>query len=262
MIKTLESDASTDAIVKALLDDGGVVVTSLVSDDVVDHVSAELRPHYDAQGKQHQDDFNGFTTLRIFAVPRVSTASLDLIAHPRVLEVADAVLKSHCDNIQLGSSAAVEIHPGESHQELHRDDDIYPIRIPEVEFQISAMWALTEFTEENGATRVVPGSNDLRDVNDVVEADVVQAVMPKGSVLFYLGSTIHGGGANTSNSPRNGLISTYSLGWLRQEDNQYLAIPRDIADSFPEHVRRLLGYQTHAETLGTYPGDPDGLWPE
>ena len=84
--------------------------------------------------------------------------------------------------------------------------------------------------------------------------------MPKGSVLFYMGSTIHGGGANKSDSPRSGMSATYSLGWLRQEDNQYLSIPRDVADSFPEHVRRLLGYQTHGQYLGTYPGDPDGHW--
>ena len=139
---------------------------------------------------------------------------------------------------------------------------MYPIRIPDVEFQVSAMWALDNFTEENGATRVVPGSHDLREIDEIAEDDIVQAVMPRGSVLFYMGSTVHGGGANKSNLPRSGLISTYSLGWLRQEDNQYLCIPREKADSFPEHVRRLLGYQTHGRYLGTYPGDPDGYWLE
>ena len=262
MIRTLDKNASTNEILLGLNDDGGVIVANLASNDVVDQVSKELRPHYDAHGTKHQDDFNGYTTLRIFAVPGVSTASLDLIAHPRVLEVADGVLNPHCDNFQLGSSAAIEIHPGEKDQELHRDDDIYPVRIPDVDFQISAMWALNDFTETNGATKVVPGSHDLRSVDDVAEDDVAQAVMPKGSVLFYMGSTIHGGGANRSDSPRSGLISTYSLGWLRQEDNQYLCIPRDVADRFPEHVRRLLGYQTHGQSLGTYPGDPDGLWLE
>jgi len=262
MIKTLDKNASIDEILQALSDEGGVIVANLVSDDVVDRVSQELRPHYDAHGTKHQDDFNGYTTLRIFAVPSVSRASLDLIAHPRVMEVADGVLHPHCDNFQLGSTTAIEIHPGEKDQVLHRDDDVYPVRIPNVDFQISALWALNDFAEENGATRVVPGSHDLRSVDDVAEDDIVQAVMPKGSVLFYMGSTIHGGGANKSDSPRSGLISTYSLGWLRQEDNQYLSIPRDVADSFPERVRRLLGYQTHGQCLGTYPGDPDGLWPK
>jgi ectoine hydroxylase-related dioxygenase (phytanoyl-CoA dioxygenase family) len=262
MIKTLDKTASTSEILQALVDDGGVIVANMVSDAVVDRVSNELRPHYDSQGKKHQNDFNGYTTLRLYAVPGVSRASLDLIAHPRVLEVVDGVLNPHCDNFQLGSSAAIEIYPGEKNQELHRDDDMYPIRIPGVEFQVSAMWALDDFTEENGATRVVPGSHDLRSVDEVAEDDIVQTAMPKGSVLFYMGSTIHGGGANNSELPRSGVISTYSLGWLRQEDNQYLSIPRDVADSFPEHVRRLLGYQTHGRYLGTYPGDPDGFWPE
>jgi ectoine hydroxylase-related dioxygenase (phytanoyl-CoA dioxygenase family) len=84
--------------------------------------------------------------------------------------------------------------------------------------------------------------------------------MSKGSVLFYLGSLVHGGGANRSELPRCGLINTYSLGWLRQEENHYLTIPREVADGFPESVRRLMGYQSHGPYLGVYPGDPDGHW--
>ncbi len=84
--------------------------------------------------------------------------------------------------------------------------------------------------------------------------------MPRGSVLFYLGSTLHGGGANTTNAARTGLITTYSLGWLRQEENQYLTVPRETADSYPDHIRRLMGYQAHGRYLGLYPGDPDGYW--
>ncbi|WP_268890610.1 phytanoyl-CoA dioxygenase family protein [Curvivirga aplysinae] len=95
---------------------------------------------------------------------------------------------------------------------------------------------------------------------DLSDAIIEQAVMPKGSVVVYLGSTIHGGGANKSTSSRSGLINTYSLGWLRQEENQYLTIPREIADSYPEHIRRLIGYQVHGDHLGVYPGDPDGKW--
>jgi ectoine hydroxylase-related dioxygenase (phytanoyl-CoA dioxygenase family) len=179
MLRTLDKNAASTEILQALNEDGGVIVVNLVSDDVVDQVSKELRPHYDARGTEHQDDFNGYTTLRLYAVPALSRTSLDLIAHPRVLEVAGAVLHQHCDNFQLGSTTAIEIHPGEKNQVLHRDGDIYPIKIPDVEFQISAMWALNEFTEENGATRVVPGSHDLRSINDVTEDDVIQAAMPK-----------------------------------------------------------------------------------
>ena len=260
MVQTLDRESDSNDVVAALMQNGGVIVADQVSDDVIDRILENLRGPFDEQGHKFQNDFNGYTTLRLGGILGLYRASADLIAHPRVMEVADAVLKRHCSNYRIGSTTAIEIHPGEKAQVLHRDDDFYPLRLPDVEFQISAMWALHDFTVENGATRIVPGSHDLRDIDSVEESDVEQAVMSRGSVLFYLGSTIHGGGANTTNAPRTGLINTYSLGWLRQEENQYLTVPREIADSYPDHVRRLMGYQAHGRYLGVYPGDPDGYW--
>ena len=260
MVQTLDRESHSNEVVAALLRDGGVIVANQASDDVMDRILKNLRGPFDEQGHKFQNDFNGYTTLRLGGILGLSRASADLIAHPRVMEVADAVLKRHCSNYRIGSTTAIEVHPGEDAQVLHRDDSFYPMRLPDVEFQISAMWALDDFTAENGATRIVPGSHDLRDIDSVEENDVEQAVMPRGSVLFYLGSTLHGGGANTTNAPRTGLINTYSLGWLRQEENQYLTVPREIADSYPDHVRRLMGYQAHGRYLGVYPGDPDGYW--
>ena len=135
------------------------------------------------------------------------------------------------------------------------------MHIPGVEWQISALWALDDFTIKNGATRLVLGSHRLSE--EQVERDATepeQAVMPKGSLLIYLGSTVHGGGANRSARARIGLVNTYSLGWLRQEVNQYLTIPREVMDSYPENVRRLMGYQAHGRNLGLYPDEPDGFW--
>lgn len=260
MVQTLDRESDSNDVVAALMGDGGVIVADQVSDDVIDRILENLRGPFDEQGHKFQNDFNGYTTLRLGGILGLSRASADLIAHPRVMEVADAVLKRHCSSYRIGSTTAIEIHPGEKAQVLHRDDGFYPMRLPDVEFQISAMWALHDFTVENGATRIVPGSHHDRDIDSVEEKDVEQAVMPRGSVLFYLGSTLHGGGANTSNAPRTGLINTYSLGWLRQEENQYLTVPREIADSYPDHVRRLMGYQAHGRYLGVYPGDPDGYW--
>ena len=260
MLKVFDDETDTADVVSALVRDGGVIVANQVGHDLVDAVAGELRPHFDKEGEKFQNDFNGYKTLRLGGILGLSHTSAGLIAHPRVMEVADAVLKPHCDSYRIGSCTAIEIHPGEADQVLHRDDGFYPIRIPDVEFQIGVMWALDDFTEENGATRLVPGSQGDRDIAEFEGAEVVQAVMPKGSVLFYFGSTVHGGGANRSNSPRSGLINTYSLGWLRQEENQYLTIPREVADSYPDHVRRLMGYQAHGHYLGVYPGDPDGFW--
>jgi ectoine hydroxylase-related dioxygenase (phytanoyl-CoA dioxygenase family) len=260
MVQTLDGESASNDVVAALMRDGGVIVADQVSDDVIDRILKNLRRPFDEQGHKFQNDFNGYTTLRLGGILGLSRASADLIAHPRVMEVADAVLKRHCSSYRIGSTTAIEIHPGEKAQVLHRDDGFYPLRLPDVEFQISAMWALHDFTVENGATRIVPGSHHDRDIDSAEEKDVEQAVMSRGSVLFYLGSTLHGGGANTTNAPRTGLINTYSLGWLRQEENQYLTVPREIADSYPDHVRRLMGYQAHGRYLGVYPGDPDGYW--
>ncbi len=260
MLQMFNSHSDCDEIVEALLRDGGAIIANQEPQVSIDEVAGELRPYFEEQGTRFQNDFNGYKTLRLSGILGISRASARLIAHPRVMEIADAVLRPHCASYRIGSCTAIEILPGEEAQVLHRDDSFYPIRIPNVEFQISAMWALDDFTIENGATRVVPGSHAHLNTPAVEVSDVVQAVMPKGSVLIYLGSTVHGGGANKSDSPRAGLINTYSLGWLRQEENHYLTIPRNVADSFPEHVRRLMGYQAHGDYLGVYPGDPDGRW--
>ena len=248
MLQTFNDHTPHEHLITALLNDGGIIIERLVEDTVIDQVIAQFRPHFDAQGHKFQNDFNGYKTLRLGGILGISTASAELIAHPKVMEIADAILLRHCESYRIGSCTAIEILPGEKAQSLHRDDDFYPIPIPDVEFQISAMWAMDDFTLENGATQVQ------------LNGQVTQAVMPKGSVLFYLGSTIHGGGANLSDSPRIGLINTYSLGWLRQEENHYLTIPKEIADAYPDKVRRLMGCQTHGKYLGVYPGDPDGNW--
>ncbi len=260
LLKTFANTSDSEPLVAALMRDGGVIIANQVSDDLVDQISLELRPHFDLEGHKFQNDFNGYKTLRLGGILALSSTSQQLIAHPTVTKIADRILGPHCANYRIGSCTAIEIHPGEEDQALHRDDDIYPIRIPDVEFQIGAMWALDDFTQDNGATRVASGSQDQRPISDVTSADLIQATMTKGSVLIYLGSIIHGGGANKSVLPRTGLINTYSLGWLRQEENQYLTIPREIAEGYPENVRRLLGYQVHDEHLGVYPGDPDERW--
>jgi ectoine hydroxylase-related dioxygenase (phytanoyl-CoA dioxygenase family) len=260
MLETFDKDAGSNEIVAALRRDGGAIIARQAPDELIDAVKSELRPHFETEGHKYENDFNGYKTLRLGAILALSRSSSELIAHRRVMEIADALLKPNCANYRIGSCTAIEILPGEDDQVLHRDDSFYPIKIPQVEFQISAMWALDDFTAENGATRVVPGSHHNPDFAADDNTKVVQAVMPRGSVLYYLGSTHHGGGANRSDASRSGLINTYSLGWLRQEENHYLTIPREIADSYPEHLRRLMGYQAHGDYLGVYPGDPDNRW--
>lgn len=257
-IQSFAPEADFDDILAALRRDGAVVLRELVPPDLADRVAAELRPYFDTEGTKPQNDFNGYRTLRVSGILARSRSAAELIGHSCLMAIADAVLLPHCINYRIGSTTGIEIWPGEKAQILHRDDVIYPVRISGLELQISSNWALTDFTIENGATRVVLGSHQWKEPAHPTEDDVVQAAIPKGSVLVYLGSVLHGGGANKTNRPRMGLVNTYSLGWLRQEENHYLTIPREIASAYPERIRRLMGYQGHGRLLGWYPDNPDG----
>jgi ectoine hydroxylase-related dioxygenase (phytanoyl-CoA dioxygenase family) len=182
-----------------------------------------------------------------------------MVDHDMVVAVANDILLPHCANYHIGSMTAIEILPGEAAQALHRDDTPFPIDFAGMEVQIGVMWALNDFTEENGGTRIVPGSHRfLRSWHLPALKNWEAAAMSKGSALFYLGSTWHGGEANRSSAPRMGLINVYSLGWLRQESNQYLHHPPEIAARFQPRLRALLGYTTHGagdDRLGSYRGD-------
>jgi ectoine hydroxylase-related dioxygenase (phytanoyl-CoA dioxygenase family) len=258
-IEFFDRDVETGQVVAALERDGAAVVRHQIEAELADQVLSELQEPFDQLGTFDQSDFNGYKTRRVSSILAVSPTSAELVGHRRVTEVADAILLPHCVNYRIGSLTGIEIHPGEGDQLLHSDDGIYPVRIPGLELQVSAMWPLHDFNEENGATRVVPGSHDRKvRASYPGEQNPVLACMPKGSVLFYLGSTLHGGGANRSQAPRAGLINTYALGWLRQEENQYLNVPRQIAESYPQHIQDLLGYRTHG-LLGGFQ-KPDGSW--
>jgi ectoine hydroxylase-related dioxygenase (phytanoyl-CoA dioxygenase family) len=256
-----QADAAADEIAEAIRRDGAAIVERFADERIADQVRADLRPRFDGEGRETENDFNGYKTLRVNSCLELSRASAELIGHRPMLEVIDRILLAFCLAYRIGSSTAIEIHPGEKAQRLHRDDVIYPIRLPGLELQVSVMWSLDDFTVENGATRLVPGSHRwLHHRPPDGSETVVQAPMPKASALFYLGSVWHGGGANASNRPRAGLVTTYSLGWLRQEVNQYLAIPREVALSYPEHVQKLIGYAGHGRTLGWYPNPHGPGW--
>ncbi len=258
-VDTFTASDPLDAQLASLKRDGAIVVRDLVPAELVDQVATELQPHFDANGRDFENDFNGYATRRLASSLAYSTSAADLIAQSHVLALLDLVLLPHCTNYRIGSSTGIEIHPGEKAQVLHQDDIIYPLRIPGVDWQVSVMWALTDFTGDNGATHVVPGSH-LNEFDGNQDTPSVQAVMSRGSALFYLGATWHGGGANCTTQPRIGLITTYALGWLRQEVNQYLTIPRQQAQRYSRTVQNLIGYRCHGPYLGRFADDPDGYW--
>jgi ectoine hydroxylase-related dioxygenase (phytanoyl-CoA dioxygenase family) len=257
-LQTFGPDARPAEVAAATLLDGAAVVLNLVPDSLVEAVASELRENLDTFGYRSQRDFSGHNTNRSHHVIEESPSSVALIEHDMVMGVADTILLPHCESYQIGSITAIEICPGQNTQNLHRDDCIYPVQIPGLEMLVSCMWSLTDFTEENGATHVVPGSHRHIAMDSTIDlSSREQAVMPKGSALFYLGSTLHGAGNNGTGKARMGLINTYSLGWLRQETNQYLSVPIENTRTYSDRMRGLLGYTTHdrlGDRLGKYYG--------
>jgi hypothetical protein len=263
LLQSFDAHASPAAVVDVLRCDGGVIVRDLARAGLIDACAAELRSPLEEYDASQRTDFSGRKTLRCGGVLRYAPTCAELIAHQTVLAVADAILLPSCADYQIGSTTGIEILPGESEQQLHRDDTPYPVQVAGLELQIAVLWAFNDFTVENGATRVVPGSHRfLRAWHRPDLTHWANAVMQKGSALFYLGSTWHGGGANRSPLPRTALINTYCLGWLRPEENHYLEVPPQVARRYSERVRRLLGYTTHGaghDQLGYY-GGSDPVW--
>jgi ectoine hydroxylase-related dioxygenase (phytanoyl-CoA dioxygenase family) len=173
------------------------------------------------------------------------------VMNPLVLSATGVVL-AHATSFQLHLTQVISIGPGEPPQTIHRDQWAYDFfSFPKgYEVQCNTLWAMTDFTAANGATRVIPGSNHYEDKLQFKEADTEPAEMAKGSVLFYTGALYHGGGANRSDATRYGINITYNVSWLRQEENQYLAVPLEIARTLPVELLRLIGYQRGAYALG------------
>ena len=250
MIKHLPATASADEICAALGDDGCVVVDNVVRPEVMDEVARELRP-FAENTPLGPDDFSGRRTRRTGGLIARSPKSRELVMHPVVLGAVGKML-GHATSFQLHLTQIISIGPGEPAQTIHRDQwafDFFPFPRG-YEVQCNTIWAMTDFTAENGATRVIPGSNHFDDKLRFTEADTEPAEMSKGSVLFYTGSIYHGGGANRSNEIRTGINITYNVSWLRQEENQYLSVPLDIARTLPVDLLRLMGYRLGAYALG------------
>jgi hypothetical protein len=250
-IPRFPADAPATEVAGALRDHGVAVVERLAPPELCDAVEAELA-HHIAATPTGRDDFTGSNTRRTGGLLGRSRASAELIAHPLVLDVADEVLWPGKTTFQLHLTQAISIGPGAEAQYLHRDQwcfDFFPFP-DDVEVEVSTIWALTDFTDDNGATRVVPDSHRTSGRHDFTMADTEPAEMPRGSVVLYTGRTVHGGGANRTDAWRTGVNVDYVLGWLRQEENQYLSVPREAARGLPERVQRLMGYGMGAYALG------------
>jgi len=227
-LKHLPSSAG-GATIAALLDtDGALILDDMLPPADVRRVRAELDPYIEAT-PPGRDSFTGARTTRTGALVARSPACRELVMQPTILAACDAFLLRACDRYQLHVTQVIRIRPGQPRQSLHRDRLAWGGFLKGVEPQLSTIWAMTDFTEANGATLVVPGSPAWPDKRRAEPHEIGFAEMSAGSVLVYSGSVIHGGGENRTDEDRIGINLTYCLGWLRQEENQYLSSAQDRA---------------------------------
>lgn len=249
--------------VTAALDlDGAVIIENAMPPHLLGTISTQLAPFFEAT-PPGDGLFFGRRTVRFGGVIVKSPASQELCLNDLVVGAAEHALLPRCSAIQLNLSQGISIGPGEPEQVLHGDDEMWMVPRDGSEYMVNAMWALTEFTVENGATRIVPGSHrqPIRRVAD--ESEIAYAEMAPGSVVLWRGSALHGGGANRTNSFRSGVVMSYALGWLRQAENQYLVAPPDVARNMPARLRDLIGYRVHMPSVGHYEGqDPAFIFDE
>jgi ectoine hydroxylase-related dioxygenase (phytanoyl-CoA dioxygenase family) len=215
------------------------------------------------------NSFEGFRTRRIYNLLAHGRLYEEIPVHARVLPIVEGVLDPGC---LVSSLSSIAIGPGEAAQPIHADDQLLPLPKPHVATVCNTMWALTDFAEANGATRVIPGSH-LADHSPAYGRayDSIPAEMPRGSVLVWHGSLWHGGGANRTGERRVGIAMNYCAGWVRQQENQQLGIPREVARGFSPRLRELVGYGVYrglvghidrrspVELLGA-PGDLETVW--
>jgi hypothetical protein len=247
----LPATADPVEVHRILAADGAVILDDLAAPALIDQVLTEMAPFIDAT-PPGSDEFAGRRTRRSGALIARSPASRQLVQHPLVLDVVGRLLHKSM-NFQLHLTQTIAIGPGEPAQTIHRDQwafDFFPFPA-DYHVQCNTIWALTEFTEANGATRVIPGSQDWPDQHGHSAELTVAAEMTKGSCLLYTGKVYHGGGANrTEAEVRIAGNITYVVGWLRQEENQYLSVPHEVAETLDDDLLRLMGYRTGAYALG------------
>ncbi|PMY60155.1 MULTISPECIES: phytanoyl-CoA dioxygenase family protein [Pseudomonas] len=242
--------AQLDELMARLQCDGFVVLERLFDEQQVSRMREDLLGRFCQTGR---NSFEGARTQRLYAVIAKTRVCDGLVEHPLILGLLDRLL---APNYLLSQLQAINILPGECAQHLHYDDAFYPMARPRPAYGAATIMALDDFTGDNGATVVIPGSHlwDGRLPTAAEQAAVLPVVMPKGSVVFFLGTLWHGGGANRSGAPRLALTAQYCEPWARQQENFILSTPRHVARQCSEHIQRMLGYSIHAPFMGMVNG--------
>ena len=251
--QSLDHTRRHDPAARDLLDTGYLILRGAAPASRIAAIAADLAPRFD-RTPFCEGGFYGARTKRFGRLLIRSPHMTSLVMHPRILALAEAALGTWCDRIQLNLSQAIEIHPGAPAQFPHRDQDMWQGSLGDVEYLINVMWPLTPFTATNGATLIWPSSHGAEAlVEEPREAPIVAEAEP-GDAIVFLGSTLHGAGANISGAVRQGIIVSYCLGWLKPYENQWLAYPPEVAKGFPPELAALAGYAQHRPNLGNFEG--------
>jgi ectoine hydroxylase-related dioxygenase (phytanoyl-CoA dioxygenase family) len=247
---------SLTEILAVLAQDGGVIVHNMLTPQIVANLLTELAPQSETSqvgpksDNENVNHFWGQQTKRFTRLAqRSQTFADEVLVHPILTGVADELLKPYCASYWMNTGQMMIVMPGGAPQYIHRDSDDWPAMCGPASppCQVSCMFALSDFTAENGATRVVPGSHLWSDFSrQATDSEITQAVMPAGSGMIYLGKTLHSAGANkTENEPRFGMHLSYVLGWLTPEEAGCLGVTEDRAKTFTKQQQQLLGYRCY-----------------
>ncbi len=252
-LEQIHVSAGSGPICAALERDGACIVEEAVNADHLagmnrdlDALIASTTPEERTSTHPAMIDFYGSKTIRLDGIPSKSPTFVDFMLDPLIHEVCERVIGPNCDDYLLNTSQLIQIGPGESSQRLHRDEEAWP-HLPHggPQLSIEALIALSDFTVENGATQIVPGSHRWESDRTAEPHEIGHAVMKAGSAVYYLGSTIHGGGANdTDGEARRGMFYGYVVGWLRTAENMFLTVPIDDVREMPTRVQELLGWKS------------------
>jgi len=242
-----------DRAARSLRNQGWCVIEDALGPDRIAALAAQLAPVFE-QTLFSQGGFYGERTKRFGRLLTRSPLAHALVEHSAIVDLVETVLGPWCDTIQLNLTQAIEIHPGALAQLPHRDQDMWRGTKGEVEYLVNVMWPLTPFRAENGATLIYPGSHGFQALDDRDPGEPVAIEADPGSAILFLGSTLHGGGANRSEAARRGIIVSYCLGWLKPYENQWLAYPPEVAKTFPPSLAALIGYRQHRPNLGNIEG--------
>ncbi len=245
--------AAFEAAAAALRTTGWCLLTDLVPRAQVELLNRDFDPLF-AATPFCEGDFYGGRTKRFGSLLKRSDATAAFVQHPLIMALVRDALEPWCDTVQLNLAQAIELHPGAPLQFPHRDQDMWRGVTGEVEYLVNVMWPLTRFTRANGGTQIYPGSHGRRALVEGQEGEPLVAACDPGAAIIFLGSTLHGAGANQTDEVRRAMVVSYCLGWLKPYENQWLAYPPPVARRFPPELAALVGYAQHRPNLGNYEG--------